>query len=158
MTSDAWRPSSAGFLDDLPVALTASRARSVERHGRNAAQARAVRRERLERDVDAMTPAQRLRLAGALHLLSRRLDEDPHTPTSGRPEPEPPQLIVAGLSYATRARVGRSRVLGQIRLASPPTSARPPASPVFGVPLGSMRRMCASSVALGQCSTPRGTT
>ena len=64
------------FLDELPVAVTASRARSAELHGRNAAQARAVRRERLERYVDAMTPAQRLRLASALHLLSRRLDED----------------------------------------------------------------------------------
>jgi hypothetical protein len=64
------------FLDELPVELKASRASSAERHGRNAAQARAVRRERLERYVDAMTPAQRLRLAGALHLLSPRLDED----------------------------------------------------------------------------------
>jgi hypothetical protein len=34
------------------------------------------RRERLEHHVDAMTPAQRLRLAGALHLLSGRLDEE----------------------------------------------------------------------------------
>jgi hypothetical protein len=64
------------FLDELPVELRASRASLAERHGRNAAQARAVRRERLERYVDAMTPAQRLRLAGALHLLSPRLDED----------------------------------------------------------------------------------
>ena len=31
-------------------------------------------------------------------------------------------------------------------------------SPVFGVPRGSIRRMCASSSATGQCSTPRGTT
>ena len=65
-----------GFLDDLPVELGANRASSAEQHGRNAAQARAVRRERLEHYVDAMTTAQRLRLAGALHLLSPRLDED----------------------------------------------------------------------------------
>jgi hypothetical protein len=64
------------FLDELPVELRASRASLAQRHGRNAAQARAVRREWLERYVDAMTPAQQLRLAGALHLLSPRLDED----------------------------------------------------------------------------------
>ena len=33
-------------------------------------------RERLEEYVDTLTPAQRLRLAGALHLVSHRLDED----------------------------------------------------------------------------------
>jgi hypothetical protein len=64
------------YLDELPVEVGASRASSAERHGRNAAQVRAARRERLEHYVDAMTAAQRLRLAGALHLLSRRLDED----------------------------------------------------------------------------------
>jgi hypothetical protein len=51
------------FLDELPVEL-------------GVAQARAVRRERLEQYVDGMSTARRLRLAGALHLLSRRLDED----------------------------------------------------------------------------------
>ena len=64
------------FLDELPVELRARRGGSAEQHGRNAAQARAVRRERLEHYIDAMTTAQRLRLAGALHLLSPRLDED----------------------------------------------------------------------------------
>jgi hypothetical protein len=63
------------FLDELPVELRASRASLAERHGRNAAHARAVRRERLERYVDAMTPAQRLRLARASPALPR-LDED----------------------------------------------------------------------------------
>lgn len=64
------------FLDELPVELGAGRAGSAERHGRKAAQERALRRERLEQYVDAMSTARRLRLAGALHLLSRRLDED----------------------------------------------------------------------------------
>jgi hypothetical protein len=66
----------AGFLDRLPVEVGASRVSLAERHGRSSAQARAARRDRLERYVDGMTAAQRLRLAGAMHLLSRRLDED----------------------------------------------------------------------------------
>lgn len=64
------------FLDELPVEVGASRPRSVEQHGGNAARAWAARREPLERHVDAMTTAQRLRLAGALHLLSPNLDDD----------------------------------------------------------------------------------
>jgi hypothetical protein len=64
------------YLDGLPFEVVASRVSSAERHGRDAAQARAVRRGRLERYVDSMSTAQRLRLAGALHLLSARLDED----------------------------------------------------------------------------------
>jgi hypothetical protein len=64
------------FLDELPVEVGASRVSSAERHGGSPARARAARRERLEQHVDAMTPAQRLRLAGALHLLSARLDEE----------------------------------------------------------------------------------
>ena len=55
------------FLDELPVEVGAIRAGSAERR---------VRRERLEEYVDGMSSARRLRLAAALHLLSRRLDED----------------------------------------------------------------------------------
>lgn len=64
------------FLDELPVELGANAASSTKQHGRKAAQARAVRRQRLEQYVESMTTAQRLRVAGALHLLSARLDED----------------------------------------------------------------------------------
>jgi hypothetical protein len=64
------------FLDELPIEVGASRVSSAERQGRSAARVRAVRREWLEHYVGAMTTAQRLRLAGALHLLSPRLDED----------------------------------------------------------------------------------
>ena len=64
------------FLDELPVGPGASRAGSGERHGRRAARARAVQHERLEQYVDGLSTARRLRLAAALHLLSRRLDQD----------------------------------------------------------------------------------
>ena len=52
------------FLDELPVEIGPNRASA------------AVRRERLQHYVDDLTGAQRLRLAGALHLLSPRLDGD----------------------------------------------------------------------------------
>jgi DNA-binding MarR family transcriptional regulator len=55
------------------------RARRVELTGSGRAHLRALRadrRERLERYVAAMGAARRLRLAGALHLLSPRLDQD----------------------------------------------------------------------------------
>jgi hypothetical protein len=84
------------FLDELPDELGASRAGSAERDGRKASRARALRRERLEQYVDGMSTARRLRLAGALHLLSRRLDEDLAHPdqreaaTAASPAPSPP--------------------------------------------------------------------
>jgi len=75
MTSDASPPSSAGSWtscrpssEQAAPGWLSGTAGTPRRH--------AVRRERLERYVDALTPAQRLRLAGALHLLSPRLDED----------------------------------------------------------------------------------
>jgi hypothetical protein len=64
------------YLDGLPAAIGASPVRMAERHGRNATQVRVTRREQLEQHVGTMTAAQRLRLAGALHLLSTRLDDD----------------------------------------------------------------------------------
>jgi len=60
---------------------------------------------------------------------------------------------------------GVERVLGDEpdeldsgQIASSGAGGRSVESPVFGVPSGSMRSTCASSSALGQCSTPRGTT
>jgi hypothetical protein len=61
------------FLDQLPSGLHSRPLNPTQGHGRRVRQAR---RERLEHYVGAMTAAQRLRLAAALHLLSRRLDED----------------------------------------------------------------------------------
>jgi hypothetical protein len=64
-----------------------------------------------------------------------------------------------------RVRVSRmvhrsSTVTGALMLQTHCFSAvsGPPASPVFGVPTGSIKRTCASSSARGQCSIPRGTT
>jgi hypothetical protein len=64
------------FLDDLLVEAGVSHADSPRRGGLRSARAQTARRERLERYIAAMSDAQRLRLAGALHLLSRRLDEE----------------------------------------------------------------------------------
>jgi hypothetical protein len=41
---------------------------------------------------------------------------------------------------------------------SEPAVSGPPALPVFTTPAGSMRSACTSPSAMGQCSTPRGTT
>jgi hypothetical protein len=64
------------FLDELPIEVGASHGGSTRRGGLRSLQAQAARRGRLEHYIGAMSTAQRLRLAGALHLLSPRLDED----------------------------------------------------------------------------------
>jgi hypothetical protein len=64
------------FLDQLLDQVQPDHLTSAERDGPRVGHARSRRRQRLERYVDAMSVAQRLRLAAALHLLSGRLDED----------------------------------------------------------------------------------
>jgi hypothetical protein len=64
------------FLAQLLDQLHPDHLTSVERDGPRARRAQSTRRQQLERYVEAMSMAQRLRLAGALHLLSGRLDED----------------------------------------------------------------------------------
>jgi hypothetical protein len=64
------------FLDQLLSEVHSNHVTSAPRNDLRVRRAQAVRRDRLERYVGAMSTAQRLRLAGALHLLSRRLDED----------------------------------------------------------------------------------
>jgi len=63
------------FLDELLDQVHPHHLTSAHRDGPRIRHAQSTRRRRLERYVDAMSTAQRLRLAGALHLLSRRLDE-----------------------------------------------------------------------------------
>src|SRR5262249_30900947 len=76
-------------------------------------------------------------------------------------------LVVADAPGARREhRVARGveRLLGNepdelvAQMFSSAAAARSVESPVFGVPSVSISRMCASSSARGQCSTPRGTT
>jgi hypothetical protein len=64
------------FLDQLLDQLHQDHLTSAQRDGPRVWHARSTRRQRLERYVNAMSIAKRLRLAAALHLLSGRLDED----------------------------------------------------------------------------------
>jgi hypothetical protein len=64
------------FLDQVLDKVHSSQISSSERDGPRLRRAEAVRRKRLEHYLGAMTTAQRLRLSGALHLLSARLEED----------------------------------------------------------------------------------
>ncbi|HSI79706.1 MAG TPA: hypothetical protein VK919_03555, partial [Solirubrobacterales bacterium] len=71
------------LLDELPIELGASHSGSTKRGGLRSLRTQAARHERLERDIGAMSTAQRLRLAGALHLLSPRLDDVLAHPDAG---------------------------------------------------------------------------
>jgi hypothetical protein len=73
------------FLDQLLDQIHPDRLTSPQRNGPRVRHAQSVRRQQLERYVDAMSTAQRLRLAGALHLLSGRLDEDLADPNQRAP-------------------------------------------------------------------------
>jgi hypothetical protein len=70
------------FLDQVLDQVHPDHLTSAERGGPRTRPAQSTQREQLERYVDAMSTAQRLRLAGALHLLSRRLDEDLADPSA----------------------------------------------------------------------------
>jgi hypothetical protein len=64
------------FLDQLLDHVHPDDLTSAERDGPSVRHTQSTRRQQLELYVAAMSTTQRLRLAGALHLLSRRLDED----------------------------------------------------------------------------------
>jgi hypothetical protein len=64
------------FLDQLLDQIDPDQPSSAKRDERPIGHAQFTRREQLQRYVGAMSTARRLRLAGALHLLSGRLDED----------------------------------------------------------------------------------
>jgi hypothetical protein len=73
------------FLDQLLDQIHPDRLTSAQRNGPRVRHAQSMRRRQLERYVDAMSTAQRLRLAGALHLLSGRFDEDLADPNHRAP-------------------------------------------------------------------------
>jgi hypothetical protein len=73
------------FLDRLLSQVDPGRRSPAERDGPRLRRAQAARRKQLERYVGAMSTAERLRLAGALHLLSGRLNEDLADPDQRAP-------------------------------------------------------------------------
>jgi hypothetical protein len=93
------------FLTQLLEQVQPDHLTSAEGDGPRVPHARSTRRQQLERYINAMSIAQRLRLAAAPHLLSARLDEDLADPRpAGRdargltpPDYPPPHL-------STRAR------------------------------------------------------